>query len=171
MLSLRKKLSRRLRLHRAFSDFVLVGDADDDAKSAGTRTKRDELNPEEIVAQVVADLERQRMLDDREFARRFVEARLARANGSRQLAKELRRNGVGSEIIDEILEEFEDELDSNERAVELLGKQAWRYRGLECDKAKRRMLGFLARRGYDTDMAHKAVDQVWQELADEVEGN
>jgi SOS response regulatory protein OraA/RecX len=33
------------------------------------------------------------------------------------------------------------------------------------------MLGFLARRGYDADMARKVVDQVWQELADEVEGN
>ena len=55
--------------------------------------------------------------------------------------------------------------------MELLGKQAWRYRGLERDKAKRRMLGFLARRGDDADMARKAVDQVWQELADEVEGN
>ena len=83
----------------------------------------------------------------------------------------MRRKGVGSEIIDEILKEFAGELDSNERAVELLGKQAWRYRGLERDKAMRRMLGFLARRGYDADMARKAVDQVWQELADEVEGN
>ena len=144
-------------------------------RARSVKEVRDKLEekdyPEEIVAQVIADLERQRFLDDWEFARRFVEARLARANGSRKLAKDLRRKGVGSEIIDEILKEFAGELDSNERAVELLGKQAWRYRGLERDKAKRRMLGFLARRGYDADMARKAVDQVWQELADEVEGN
>ena len=144
-------------------------------RARSVKEVRDKLEekdyPEEIVAQVIADLERQRFLDDCEFARRFVEARLARANGSRKLAQDLRRKGVGSEIIDEILKEFAGELDSNERAVELLGKQAWRYRGLECDKAKRRMLGFLARRGYDADMARKAVDQVWQELADEVEGN
>ena len=126
---------------------------------------------EEIVAQVVADLERQRFLDDHEFARRFVEVRLARANGSRKLAQDLWRKGVRSEIIDEVLEEFAGEIDSNERAAELLSKQAWRYRDLERDKAKRRMLGFLARRGYDADTASKAVDQVWQELADEVERN
>ena len=126
---------------------------------------------EEIVAQVVADLKRQRFLDDYQFARRFVEVRLARANGSRKLAQDLRRKGVRSEIIDEVLEEFAGEIDSNERAAELLSKQAWRYRDLERDKAKRRMLGFLARRGYDADTASKAVDQVWQELADEVERN
>ena len=125
----------------------------------------------EIVEQVVTDLERQRLLDDREFARCFVEARLGRVNGSRKLAHDLHQKGIKVEIIDEVLEQFAGDLDSNERAVEMLGKQAWRYRGLERDKAKRRMLGFLARRGYDADMARKAVDQVWQELADEVEGN
>ena len=129
---------------------------------------------EEIVEQVVADLQRQKLLDDREFARRFVEARLGRANGSRKLAMELRRKGVESEIVDETVAEFADTLDSEERAIALLGKQAWRYRGLERDKAKRRMLGFLARRGYDAQMARSAVDKVWQELQelqDEVAGN
>jgi hypothetical protein len=36
------------------------------------------------------------------------------------------------------------------------------------------MLGFLARRGYDAQMARSAVDKVWQELQeleDEVEGS
>lgn len=129
---------------------------------------------EEIIEQVVDDLQRQKLLNDREFARRFVEARLGRANGSRKLAQELRRKGIETEIIDEVLGEFAAILDSEERAVGLLGKQAWRYRGLERDKAKRRMLGFLARRGYDAQMARSAVDKVWQELQeleDEVEGS
>jgi regulatory protein len=114
---------------------------------------------EEIIEQVVDDLQRQKLLNDREFARRFVEAR------------QLRRKGIETEIIDEVLGEFAATLDSEERAMGLLGKQAWRYRGLERDKAKRRMLGFLARRGYDAQMARSAVDKVWQELEDEVEGS
>ena len=129
---------------------------------------------EEIIEQVVDDLQRQKLLNDREFARRFVEARLGRANGSRKLAQELRRKGIETEIIDEVLGEFAATLDSEERAIGLLGKQTWRYRGLERDKAKRRMLGFLARRGYDAQMARSAVDKVWQELQeleDEVEGS
>ena len=119
---------------------------------------------EETIEQVVDDLQRQKLLNDSEFARRFVEARLGRANGSRKLAQELRRKGIETEIIDEVLGEFAATLDSEERAIGLLGKQAWRYRGLERDKAKRRMLGFLARRGYDAQMARSAVDKVWQEL-------
>ena len=79
-------------------------------RARSVKEVRDKLEekdyPEEIVAQVIADLERQRFLDDCEFARRFVEARLARANGSRKLAQDLRRKGVGSEILDQILKEL-----------------------------------------------------------------
>ena len=125
----------------------------------------------EIVAEVIDDLQCQKLLDDREFARRWVEARLQRANGARKLAQDLRHKGVAADVIDEVLAEYASVLDSSERAVELLSKQAWRYRGLAPDKAKRRMLGLLARRGCDQDMARAAVEQVWQELADEVEGD
>ena len=125
----------------------------------------------EIVAEVVADLQRQKLLDDREFARRWVEARLPRAHGARRLAQDLRHKGVAAGVVDEVLAEYASVLDSGERAAELLSKQAWRYRGLAPDKAKRRMLGFLARRGCDQEMARAAVEQVWQELANEVEGD
>ncbi len=125
----------------------------------------------EIVAAVVSDLQRQKLLDDREFARRWVEARLDRAYGSRKLAQDLRRKGVAIEVVEEVLGEYAEMLDSGERAVDLLAKQAWRYRGLEAEKAKRRMLGFLARRGYDAESARAAVETVWQELTDGVEGS
>ncbi len=125
----------------------------------------------EVVAEVISDLQRQKLLDDREFARCWVEARLQRANGARKLAQDLRHKGVAAGVVDEVLAEYAPALDSGERAVELLSKQAWRYRGLAPDKAKRRMLGFLARRSCDEEMARAAVEQVWKELADEVEGD
>ena len=125
----------------------------------------------EVVAEVLADLQRQKLLDDREFARRWVEARLPRAYGARRLAQDLRHKGVAAGVVDEVLAEYAPVLDSSERTVALLSKQAWRYRGLAPDTAKRRMLGFLARRGCDAEMARAAVEQVWQELANEVEGD
>ena len=125
----------------------------------------------EVVAEVIADLQRQKLLDDREFARRWVEARLQRANGARKLAQDLRHKGVAASVVDEVLAEFAPVLASGEQAVELLNKQAWRYRGLTPAKAKRRMLGFLARRGCDKEMARAAVEQVWKELDSEVAGD
>ena len=127
--------------------------------------------PAEVVAEVVAALQRQQLLDDREFARRWVEARLPRAYSARKLAQDLRHKGVAAEVVAEVLAEYASVLNSSERTVALLNKQAWRYRGLAPDKAKRRMLGFLARRGCDREMARAAVEQVWQELDHEVEGD
>lgn len=136
---------------------------------------RDKLREKDVAAEVIAEvidhLQRQQLLDDRAFARRWIEARLSRAHGARKLAQDLRHKGVAADVIDEVLAEYAPVLNSGERAAELLSKQVWRYRGLAPDKAKRRMLGFLARRGCDRDMARAAVEQVWQELAHEVEGD
>ena len=59
-----------------------------------------------VVAAVVADLQRQKLLDDREFARRWVEARLPRAHGARKLAQDLRHKGVAAGVVDEVLAEY-----------------------------------------------------------------
>lgn len=122
---------------------------------------------EDVVAEVIADLERLRFLDDRAFARRWVEARLERAAGARKLAQDLRRKGVDAALIDEVLAEYAPQLDAPDRAVDLLRKQAWRYRALDREKAQRRMLGFLARRGYDGQTAWKAIERVWKELEED----
>ncbi len=127
---------------------------------------------EEVIDEVIADLERLKLVDDRAFCRRWVEARLERATGARKLAHDLRRKGVAADIIDEVLAEYAGQLDSPGRAAHLLRKQSWRYRNLDRQKARRRMLGFLARRGYDAQTAWEAIDQVWKELQeDEVTGD
>jgi regulatory protein len=119
----------------------------------------------EVVERVVADFERLKLLDDRELARRWVERSVAqRPSGATRLRQELRKRGVAGGIIDEVLAEFGPLLGSAEQAAGLLRKQAWRYRGVEEDKARRRMLGFLARRGYGPDEAREAVEQVWKEM-------
>ncbi len=127
---------------------------------------------DEVIEEVIADLQRLNLLDDHAFARRWIEARMERAAGARKFALDLRRKGVDAAIIDEVLAEFKAQLNSPDRALDLLRKQAWRYRGLQREKAQRRMLGFLARRGCDPQAARKAIDQVWEELQeDEVTGD
>ena len=127
---------------------------------------------DEVIEEVVADFQRLNLLDDRAFARRWVESRMERAAGARKFAFDLRRKGIDAAIIDEVLAEFKAQLNAPERALALLRKQAWRYRGLEREKAQRRMLGFLARRGCDPQAAIAAIGQIWEELQeDEVTGD
>lgn len=123
---------------------------------------------EAAVDEVIADLIGSGLLDDRRFARRWVEVRLARKPaGRRKFAEELNRKHVARELIDAVLDEFAEELASAERAAELLRRQAWRYQGIERAKARNRMMGLLARRGYDSTTAQAAIELVWQELIEE----
>lgn len=126
-----------------------------------------------LIDQVVADFQRLKLLDDREFARNWVESRRRnRPAATAKLALELRRKGVAGEVIDEVLTECGGELDTSETAADILRRQGWRYAGLEEMKAKRRMLGFLARRGYGQETARKAIEQIWKELQrNDLEGN
>ena len=129
---------------------------------------------EHVIDQVIVDLKRLNLLDDRAFAQRWIEARIAgkRSAGARKFTLDLQRKGIAEEIIAEALEEFAADLASGSAALKLLRRQQWRFRALDEHKAKRRMLGLLARRGYDRELAFKAVEQVWEEIQrNDVEGD
>ena len=148
------------------------------SRSRTVREVREKLQEkkfaERVIDQAIEDLKRLNLLDDRAFARRWIEARIAgqRSAGARKFTQDLRRKGIAAEIIVEVLEEFAADLDSGSAALKLLSRQQWRYRELDELKAKRRMLGLLARRGYDRELAFKAVEQVWEEIQrNDVEGD
>ena len=93
------------------------------------------------------------LIDDTRFAESYVRDRVRlRPHGKRRLQQELRRKGVdpetAGEVIGEVLEgEGVSELDLARRAA-----AKWRPRsGEEPAAARRRLLGFLARRGFGGD--------------------
>lgn len=144
-----------------------LGAQDRTVRQMRERLKKKEFSAAAIDA-AVADLERLKLLDDYRFARRWVESRLAgKPAGARKFSQDLRQRGVPVSVIDAVLEEFKDTLESEQVAVGLLVRQGWRYASLEEQKAKRRMFGYLARRGYDMAMARKAVDQAWRQIGTE----
>ncbi|MBT4136314.1 MAG: regulatory protein RecX [Candidatus Latescibacteria bacterium] len=115
----------------------------------------------------LADLERLELIDDRVFAKRFVDERLRlKPCGRILLARDLKRRGVPVVVIDEIIEEAFDVVDTMAMAYEVLSARARRYERLEKSKAINRMFGFLARRGFDGGTARDVAKRVWQEIED-----
>ncbi|MBM3277024.1 MAG: regulatory protein RecX [Candidatus Handelsmanbacteria bacterium] len=129
--------------------------------------------PAPVIDEVLAELAQRRWLDDEQFARSWLEGRLGkRAMGRQRLAQELAQRGVAAETAARVLGEFAGALNDPEAMVGLLRRQRGRYAGLEEQKAKRRMLDFLRRRGYAEDGVWRAVNQVWKEMqGDEIEGD
>jgi regulatory protein len=110
----------------------------------------------EVVAEELARLEEVGLLDDDRFAQEFAEHELGRRlSGRRAVASSLAAKGVSRPLIDRALQDVESDEDA--RAAELARSRATRLRGLAPEVAYRRLVSFLARRGYEGAVARRAA--------------
>jgi len=122
--------------------------------------KRRKVAPE-IIPLVVDRLTEAGLLDDKDFARYWVENREAfRPRGKRLLRSELRGKGVANAIIDQAIEG----IDESEGAYRVARARARRLSQLDYQTFRRRLSGFLQRRGFDYGTVKETVTRVWQEL-------
>jgi regulatory protein len=123
--------------------------------------RRKKVAPE-ASAVVVERLERSGLLDDREFARYWLENRQTfRPRGSRALKAEMRQKGLASDVIDEALEEIGDE---EAPAYEAGKKKLRSLQRLEEREFQRKMVAFLGRRGFEYGVCAKVAKRLWTEL-------
>jgi len=112
------------------------------------------------VTAAVDRLMREGYLQDRRYAERFIQSvcESGRFMGYR-LQQELRRRGVPAELISELTQELPDFGEQLDRARDLVAK---RYSGfdpkLADDRERRRIAGFLQRRGYGGEVVRRVLD-------------
>jgi regulatory protein len=100
-------------------------------------------------------------VDDEAFARFWVENREAnRPRGRRLLEQELRDKGVDREIVRNVIDEAG--INEIEAATELARSKLRSYAKLEPEVARRRLAGFLARKGYNFDVVKHALAAVME---------
>ncbi len=96
-------------------------------------------------------------LDDREFARWWVEQRLTfRPFGKRRLALELRQKGINQEMVEEELGKLEDDK-LIELAEELVKKKMKTTKNLPYLQAREKLFAFLSRRGFHWEIIKEVV--------------
>ncbi|MHB1316994.1 MAG: RecX family transcriptional regulator [Anaerolineae bacterium] len=107
------------------------------------------------IDQIVARLERARLVNDREFAEFWVENRETfRPRGAWALRAELRQKGVADPVIEAALLE----LDEHESAMRAAETAARRYGRQDRDDFYRHMIGYLQRRGFPYVIARKVTE-------------
>lgn len=112
---------------------------------------------------VIERLTAQGYLDDAQFARQFARARMVGGGVSRRrLQDELLRRGVGREVAAEAIDETLDDaqLDEYTAARDAARKRLRSLGVLERGVLRRRLYGFLARRGYEPDVVHRVMREV-----------
>jgi regulatory protein len=115
----------------------------------------------DVIADVIARLDRAGYIDDEAFARFWLENRERfKPRGQRALRYELRQKGVGDEIITLVLSEMDDEA-SAWRAVE--GRLS-RWANLPADEFRQKVVGYLSRRGFDYNTISLTLEKASQIL-------
>jgi regulatory protein len=150
---------------RALCLRLLTARARTRAELAGQLAKRG--YPDDLAIRVLDRLTEVGLINDADFAEQWVRSRRINAGkGKRALAAELRTKGVDNETITATLDSV-DAASERERAEQLV-RAKLRRENLDGDQAKvaRRLVGMLARRGYNQTII---LDIVSAEMALELE--
>jgi regulatory protein len=111
---------------------------------------------------VMERLERAGLVDDVAFARFWVENRERfRPRGPRALRYELRNKGIGDEIVNQVVDSV-DAADSAYRAAE---KKARQLSHQDRETFHRKLVAYLARRGFAYEVAQDVAQRYWAEQA------
>jgi regulatory protein len=114
-----------------------------------------------LISETVQRLKERGYLDDEAFARFWTETRETTSpRGRRLIAQELRAQGVGAETAAAATASVSDE----EAAYRAASRRLHAFRGLDFDTFRRRLGGFLVRRGFSYEVARRTMDRCWQEV-------
>jgi len=143
---------------RALCLRLLTARARTRAELAGQLTKRG--YPDDVSAAVLDRLADVGLVDDEDFAEQWVRSRRLNAGkGKRALASELRTKGIDDEVIADVLADIDSDAE-RVRAEQLVADKLRRERltnDTDDVKVARRLVGMLARRGYQQSMAFDVV--------------
>jgi regulatory protein len=113
----------------------------------------------ESIEKTILRLQTAGLLNDTEFAQTWVENRCTfRPRAKRTLVIELRQKG----IIDQEIQSAISNLDETKLAQQAAEKAAFRYEKLPFDEFRKKMFGYLTRRGFSYGTALEAIQNFWQ---------
>ncbi len=115
--------------------------------------------------EVVEGLKGQGWVDDERHARSFARGRALSGHGKARITMELRRQGVESRVVEAALgETWQDETVDRDAVLErLVARKLQGWARLDADARRRRLFGFLARRGHDAATIRRYMDYTPEE--------
>ncbi len=116
----------------------------------------------EVIAKTSTKLLSSGLLGDAQFSKMWLENRANLHPRSHRLMElELKRKGVEGEQIEEAMLNLPDD---SELAVEAARKYARRLEHLESVEFRKKMLGFLARKGFSYAVIQEVIPVIWNEI-------
>ncbi len=116
---------------------------------------------EDVIVRVVSYFKDIGIIDDRKFARLWIEWRLAKPFGRARIKRELQQKGIDEFIIeDELSAAMQGSYNENDVVARLVKKQINRYKRFPIEKIKQRLYGYLLRRGFGSCAIGKVLNKI-----------
>lgn len=110
------------------------------------------------IERVIAQLKRSGLLDDAKFARYLAtQQMLNRPVGKRALADSLRAKGIDPATAASAIAQATEGVDELKTARQLAQERLSKMPGLSSDVLRRRLFGFLSRRGFSSEVVYRVV--------------
>ncbi len=114
----------------------------------------------EAIDITLEDLEQLGHIKDEDFAKKWVVRRQrSKPKGKKMLAHELANKSIDKTTVDRVLAGIHDS-EETDIALQLARKQVKRYQSLAPEVAKRRLHGFLLRRGFGYETVQSVIERV-----------
>ena len=124
----------------------------------------------EVVGLVVRWLEERGLVNDAAFARDWREWReRRRPSGEGQIKRELLELGIAPEVAGQALEGYDAVANARQAAQTWMAKHRIND-GTDYAKLRRRIWGYLERRGFESELIGQTVREVWAELPHPLDG-
>lgn len=104
--------------------------------------------PQVVVKRALEYVESFHYIDDKRYAAMYIQSQKTK-KGKARIKMELMRKGISAELIAEVFSETEDEMDTREAIRSLIEKKCSYSEEMD-EKEKRRLYGFLLRRGFSS---------------------
>ena len=121
------------------------------------------------IESTLARLEELKLIDDRRYASRFIQTRLASKPLSKEhIRRQLFEHHINKDIIDEAIAEVSDDSDLI-NAIEVANKFYRQFSNLDPEKRRLRVLSRLQACGFSLDICCKAFEQASSYIDEELE--
>ncbi len=121
--------------------------------------------PENIIIQTLDFLKDKDFIDDKLFAKSWIESRLKRPFGFRRIKEELRLKGLDKAVIDDKIKEARQDYDEEDCVKRIAKDKFERIKRRDPVKTKRQLYAFLIRRGFSPEIVAETVNQLCKHIS------
>lgn len=119
--------------------------------------------PEEIAKSLISRFSEVQLIDDSSYASDVAfAARRVKGLGKAMVSRKLQEKGLSHELIEEVVQGISDE-DELKSATELAKKRWGQLSNYDQETRKRRLVGFLQRRGFKSEIVFAAIREAESE--------